>query len=38
MNTDKQPYILPIDDLETLGEVLLDFADAADLTACLAMH
>ena len=24
---------LPIDDLETLGEALLDFADAADLTA-----
>ncbi len=29
---------LPIDDLETLGEVLLDFADAADLTAWLATH
>ena len=29
---------LPIDDLETLGEALLDFTDAADLTAWLARH
>ena len=29
---------LPIDDLETLGEALLDFADAADLAAWLAGH
>ena len=27
---------LPIDDPETLGEALRDFADAADLTAWLA--
>ncbi len=38
MNTDKQPYILLSADLEPLGEVLLDFADAADLTAWLATH
>lgn len=29
---------LPINDLETLCEALLDFADAADLTAWLARH
>ena len=29
---------LPIDDLETLGEALLDFTDAADLAAWLAGH
>ena len=29
---------LPIDALEDLGEVLLDFADTADLAAWLAMH
>ncbi len=38
MNTDKQPYILLSADLEPLGEVLLDLADAADLTAWLATH
>ena len=29
---------LPIDDLETLGEALLDFTDTADLAAWLARH
>lgn len=29
---------LPIDDLKDLGEALLDFTDAADLTAWLATH
>lgn len=29
---------LPIDDLETLGEALLDFTDPADLAAWLAVH
>lgn len=38
MKTDKQIYTLLSADLETLGEALLDFADAADLTAWLATH
>ena len=29
---------LPIDALEDLGEVLLDFTDTADLSAWLATH
>ncbi|WP_295456492.1 DUF4351 domain-containing protein [uncultured Thiodictyon sp.] len=29
---------LPFEDLEALGEALLDFSDAADLTAWLAAH
>ena len=29
---------LPIDQLEALGEALLDFADQADLNAWLAEH
>ncbi len=38
MKTDKQIYTLLSADLETLGEALLDFADAADLTAWPPAH